>query len=265
VNVSFDFSGALAVVTGGSRGIGLSTVQALVAAGATVAVLDRDPADLESILAADQLARVVSIACDIGDTGSIAAALDEAARLGPVDLLVNNAGISRHAPPESYRLEDWRDVVDVNLTGTFVVTQEVARRSIAGGRGLSIVNLSSIAGSTSLGRGIFAYGATKAAVEQLTRDLAVEWAGHAIRVNAIAPCQVETAGYRGVRRAVSPVAGEDIQLRALSGIPLGRLAQPEEIASAVLFLLSDAASMITGVVLAVDGGNLALNAGGSLR
>lgn len=265
MNVSYDFSGEVAVVTGGSRGIGLSAVRALARAGARVAVLDRDPADLTDVLDPEMRDRVVSIACDIGDAEHIAEAVAQAAELGPIGLLVNNAGTSRHAPPETYRVEDWQAVVDVNLTGTFLMSREIAQRAIADGRGAAIVNLSSIAGTTSLGRGIFAYGATKAAVDQLTRDLAVEWAGFGIRVNAVAPCQVETEGYRSVRTTVSPTAGEDIQARALGGIPVGRLARPDEIASAILFLLSAESAMITGAVLPVDGGNLAMNAGASLR
>ena len=262
-NLTFDFAGKSAVVTGGSQGIGLSVVRRLAAAGARVAVLDLNPIDLSERLPADDAGRVVSIACDIGDENAVLQALSEVE--GPIDLLVNNAGTSRHAAPETYRLSDWEVVIATNLTGTFLLSREVAQRAIANRRGAAIVNLSSIAGTSSLGRGIFAYGAAKAGIDQLTRDLAVEWATLGIRVNAVAPCQVETDGYRGVHVSVSAVAGEDIEARALAGIPIGRLAQPDEIASAVLFLLSDDSAMITGTVLAVDGGNLALNPGGSLR
>lgn len=265
MNLRFDFSGENAIVTGGSRGIGLSVTRMLAHAGAMVTVLDSDPRDLTEELTADGLARVASIDCDVSDERAVIAAVDAASASASVGLLVNNAGTSRHAAPETYRLDDWRVVIDVNLTSTFLLSREVARRAITAGTAVSIVNLSSIAGQTALGRGIFAYGAAKAGIDQLTRDLAVEWASHGIRVNAVAPCQVETGGYAGVRESVSGTAGEDIHARALAGIPIGRLAQPDEIASAILFLLSSESAMITGAVLDVDGGNLALNAGASLR
>jgi gluconate 5-dehydrogenase len=265
VNVRFDFSGEHAIVTGGSRGIGLSVARMLANSGAMVTVLDSDPRDLNNELTVDSLARVRSIACDVSDEAAVIAAVATASASAPVGLLVNNAGTSRHAAPETYPLDDWRVVIDVNLTSTFLLSREVARRAIIAGTSASIVNLSSIAGQTALGRGIFAYGAAKAGIEQLTRDFAVEWASHGIRVNSVAPCQVATRGYAGVRTSVSETAGEDIQARALAGIPIGRLAQPDDIASAILFLLSSEAAMITGAVLNVDGGNLALNAGGSPR
>lgn len=257
-NLRFDFSGELAVVTGGAQGIGLAVARALAAAGATVAILDLNAVEIDD-------ERITAYECDVTDEGQVVAALDRVATAGPIGLLVNNAGLARHAPPETYRVEDWRAVLEVNLTGTFLLSREVASRAMVAGTGASIVNLGSIAGTTSLGRGIFAYGAAKAGIDQLTRDLAVEWAGLGIRVNAVAPCQVETEGYREVRASVSSAAGEDIRARALAGIPVGRVARPDEVATAIMFLLSAEAAMITGTVLAVDGGNLAFNAGGSLR
>lgn len=261
----FDFTGENAIVTGGSRGIGLSVARMLANSGAMVTVLDSDPRDLTDELTVDGLARVRSIACDVSDEAAVIAAVATASASAPVGLLVNNAGTSRHAAPETYPLDDWRVVIDVNLTSTFLLSREVARRAITAGTSASIVNLSSIAGQTALGRGIFAYAAAKAGIDQLTRDFAVEWASYGIRVNSVAPCQVATGGYAGVRTSVSEAAGEDIQARALAGIPIGRLAEPDDIASAIVFLLSSEAAMITGAVLNVDGGNLALNAGGSLR
>lgn len=265
MNLRFDFTGENAIVTGGSRGIGFAVVRRLADAGAHVTVLDREPRDLSGDLTADQFALVTSVACDVADESSVITAVDAASATRPVGLLVNNAGTSRHGPPETYTLDDWRVVLDVNLTSTFLLSREVAARAIAGGSGASIVNLSSIAGQAALGRGIFAYGAAKAGIDQLTRDFAVEWAGYGIRVNSVAPCQVQTDGYTGVRTSVSSGVGEDIQARALAGIPVGRLAEPDEIATAILFLLSAESAMITGTVLDVDGGNLALNAGGSTR
>lgn len=258
MNVRFDFSGQTAVVTGGAQGIGFRVARALADAGARVAILDLQPPRVASD-------GILVLPCDVTDEQEVRDAVGTVAAGGPVELLVNSAGLARHGPPETYAVADWRAVLDVNLTGTFLLSREVASRAIAAGRGASIVSLSSIAGTTSLGRGIFAYGAAKAGIDQLTRDLAVEWAGSGIRVNAVAPCQVDTEGYAATRSTVSAGVGDDIRARALAGIPAGRLAQPEDVTAAVLFLLSAEAAMITGTVLAVDGGNLALNAGGSLR
>lgn len=265
MTIAFDFRGQTAVVTGAAQGIGMSVARALSSAGARVTILDLSIDGVVERLRDEGRERISAIRCDVTEEADVRAAIDEVADREPIDLLVNNAGLARHGPPETYALSDWRAVLDANLTGTFLMSREIAVRAIAAGHGASIVNLSSIAGSTSLGRGIFAYGAAKAGIEQLTRDLAVEWANLGIRVNAVAPCQVETEGYVRTRAAVSPGAGEDIRARALAGIPVGRVAEPHEIASAVMFLLASESAMITGTVLAVDGGNLALNAGGSVR
>jgi len=132
---------------------------------------------------------------------------------------------------------------------------------IARGQGGSIVNVSSIASASSLGRGNLAYGASKSGVNQLTRELAVEWAHHRIRVNAIQPCQFLNDSWRAM--AADPSKSPLVQ-RVLSGIPMGRMGEPREIVGPVLFLVSDAASMVTGALLPVDGGNLALNPTGSV-
>jgi NAD(P)-dependent dehydrogenase (short-subunit alcohol dehydrogenase family) len=150
----------------------------------------------------------------------------------------------------------------VNMTGHFLCARAAARTMITNGAG-SIVNVSSIAGSTALGRGNLAYAVSKGGVDALTRELAIEWASHGVRVNGVAPCQVSTVGFLSVERART-AAGDTTAADYRRGIPLGRAATPDEIASAIVYLSSDAASMITGVVLPVDGGNLALNAGGTI-
>jgi NAD(P)-dependent dehydrogenase (short-subunit alcohol dehydrogenase family) len=137
------------------------------------------------------------------------------------------------------------------------------RRMIRQGRGGSIVNISSIAGSSALGRGNFVYSVTKGGINQLTRELAVEWAHHGIRVNAVQPAQTLTPGVRAGMLKDPRLDPATFQERLVRGIPLDRLGEPEDIAAAVVFLASDAAAFITGHVLPVDGGNLALNAGGS--
>ena len=150
----------------------------------------------------------------------------------------------------------------VSITGYAMAAREAGRAMIRQGRGGSIVNVSSIAGLSALGRGNFAYSVAKAGVNQLTRELAVEWAGHGIRVNAVAPCQVRTAGIGSLLADQRFDAGA-VEQRFIRGIPLGRLAEPGEIADVIHFLASDAARFVTGVVLPVDGGNTALNAGGT--
>ena len=147
------------------------------------------------------------------------------------------------------------------VTASFLCAQEAGRRMIAAGRGGSIVNISSIAGATALGRGNLSHSVNKGAVHQLTRELAVEWAKHGIRVNAILPCQVLTEGFRAWLD--SPGFDPALMDRFLTGIPMNRLAEPEDIVGPTVFLASDAAAMVTGTLLPVDGGNLALNAGGS--
>jgi len=151
----------------------------------------------------------------------------------------------------------------VNLTGYFLCAQAAGRRMIAAGRGGAIVNISSINGSSALGRGNLAYSVTKGGVNMLTRELAIEWAPHGIRVNAVQPCQTKTA------KLVEVLEHPDVETAGvtqdiLRGIPLGRFAEPDEIAAAVVFLASPQASMITGAMLPVDGGNLAFNAGGTV-
>lgn len=259
--------GRVAMVTGAGRGIGLVTAERLVAAGARVVLTDIDGDRLESAAQTlrDRGIAVTARTCDVTDVDQVEDVVRQTRdEVGVVDLLVNNAGISRHRPPEELTAADFRRVVDVDLTGTFLVSTAVARHLIAAGRPGAIVNLSSIAGSTSLGRGIVAYGVAKAGVDQLTRELAVEWAGFGIRVNAVAPCQVRTEGFAAVAAAHS-AADDQLTDRVRRAIPLGRLAEPIDVAEAIWFLASDAAAMITGVVLPVDGGNLAMNPGATLR
>jgi NAD(P)-dependent dehydrogenase (short-subunit alcohol dehydrogenase family) len=254
----------IAVVTGGGNGIGLAVGLALAATGTAVAVLDSNGD--AALGAVNRIGAVggsaVAWTCDVSDEAAVVAAFAQVERrLGAPDVLVNNAGINRRLGPFDVDLATWQQTIAVNLTGYFLCAREAGRRMVARGSG-AIVNVSSIAGSAALGRGNLAYSVTKGGVNALTRELAVEWAGHGVRVNAVAPAQVATTGFTAdlsSRTAARDPAADD----HTRGIPAGRLVRPEEVAAAVLFLASDAASMITGVVLPVDGGNLALDAGGT--
>ena len=246
----FRLDGRLAVVTGGARGIGLATARAFVEAGAQVVLLDRDGA--EATAAARSLDGTVAagaMALDVADADAVERAFDTVAqRHGRIDILVNNAGVSIRKPSLELSLADWQQVLAVNLTGAFLCARAaVARMPATGG---AIVNTASIMGLS--GGGPYAnpaYHATKGALVNLTRAHAVEWAPRGVRVNAVAPTWTET----GFIRALDGPVRE----RLCALMPLGRMAEPEEVASAILFLASPAAAMVTGHILAVDGGYLA--------
>jgi NAD(P)-dependent dehydrogenase (short-subunit alcohol dehydrogenase family) len=258
-----DLTGRHAVITGAGHGLGRAVALRLAGLGARVSVLDisTDGAKATAELVEQAGGRAFWVTCDVSDAASIAAAFRAVTAASPADILINDAAISRRAPSLEVTEEDWEQTLAVNLTGYFRCARRFAEQLPPGTRG-AIVNISSIGGSTSLGRGNFSYGVSKGAVDQMTRELAVVWAARGIRVNAVAPCQIATEGL--LKFSEQPSAEGRMLDTFLAGIPLGRLAQPAEVAAAVAFLASDAASMITGVVLPVDGGNLALNAGGTI-
>jgi NAD(P)-dependent dehydrogenase (short-subunit alcohol dehydrogenase family) len=263
----FDLSDRVALVTasGANGGIGHACALCLARAGAHVVTNSRGQDHCrqtsEEIRALGR--KSIAVAGDIGkreDVANLFAELDRA--FGHIDILVNNAGIGARARPEELSLEDWHHVIAVNMTGTHLCCLEAHRRMTSQGTGGSIVNIGSIAGCLSLGRGNYVYAATKAAVHQMTRDLAVEWASDGIRVNAVVPAQILTPRMQDWLEDPESNA-EGLMKDFLHGIPMNRLGLPDEVAAAVLFLASDAAPFTTGTLLPVDGGNLALNAGGS--
>ena len=261
----FDLTENVALVTGAAAGLGRAIAIGLARFGARVMAADIDDSGLaQTVAAAGPLGdRISPVHCDTGQQDQIR---DMFARLdgqfGRINILVNNVGLIARAHPEDLALADWERVLRINLTGTFLCAQEAGRRMMARGTGGSIINISSISGVTALGRGNVVYSTTKGAINQLTRELAVEWANHGIRVNAILPAQMRTAW---VERMTSGPDADALMKKLLDGIPLGRLGEPEDMVGPVVFLASKAGAFVTGTLLAVDGGNLALNAGGSLN
>jgi gluconate 5-dehydrogenase len=252
VHELFDLSGRVALVTGGSRGLGLEIAHGLGEAGAAVAITARRQQWLGP--AAEALGergfQSLALPCDVSHPDQVAAAVAEViARFGRLDVLVNNAGITWAEPAETMALEKWRGVLDTNATGCFLMSQAAGREMIRAGRGGAIVNIASIAGLVGTAPEMLdaaGYSASKGAVIALTRDLAVKWAGHGIRVNAIAP------GFFETRMTTALLArSRELIERAT---PMGRIGRPGEVKGVALFLASAAAAYVTGQVLAVDGG-----------
>lgn len=243
----FDLSGKNIVVTGGSRGIGLSIAQALSGAGARVLITGRSRESLSK--AAEALPpETLTYAGDIADADAVSAMVAHAeTALGPVDVLVNNAGLNPYYKPlERTPLDEWQHIVDVNLTGTFLCIRDFGTKMLERGHG-SIINITSVAAKTGLARS-GAYCAAKAGVEALSRSLAKDWAAKGVRVNNVAPGYVKTDLTAGL------AANDSLRNMVEGRTPAGRLAEPGEMTGAVVFLASDAASYVTGATLAVDGG-----------
>jgi 3-oxoacyl-[acyl-carrier protein] reductase len=242
--------GRVAVVTGAGRGLGAAIAAELAECGATVVVADRDEAAAGET-AARLGARATAHVVDVTDPVAVAALFDDAARAhGRIDVLVNNAGVGAIAPSEDLPYEQWSRTLAVNLTGTFLCAQAAARHMLPARRGV-IVNIGSLFAATGIPMRA-AYAASKHGVAGLTKVLATEWADRGIRVVAIDPAYVRTA-LDDADQSAGGYTAADIERRT----PIGRYAEPAEIARVVAFIASDEASFITGSEIAVDGGWLA--------
>lgn len=251
-------AGKTAVVTGAGSGIGRATAGLLSLLGARTILVDRDAASLDAAVAdcAEQAGAASACVIDLADHAAIERNFAEIARdAGGIDILVNSAAINVSGPSVDYDLEVWARVLDVNLTGLFVACRCAARSMIERAAGGSIVNVASVgglnAGITGRANANPSYRASKGGVVNLTRALAIEWAAHAIRVNAVAPGYVRTPMIR--RLTDDP----EREAATAAKVPLGRLAEPDEIGWVIAFLAGGGASMVTGQILPVDGGLLA--------
>ena len=248
----FDLSGKAAIVTGASSGIGRHAARVLAAAGAKVAIAARRLdalVDLEKQIRASD-GRALPLALDVTDAVSVADCVKAAeTELGPIAILVNNAGIADTRAALEVAEDDWDRVVDTNLKGAWLMAQAVAEHMTRLGHGGAIVNMASVLGLAGTGQ-VPAYCASKGGLVNLTRALAVEWARHGIRVNALAPGYIETEINRGF---LASDAGQGLMKR----VPLRRFGTPADLDGALLLLASDAGRYITGSILTVDGGQTA--------
>ena len=243
----FNLQGKAALVTGGNGGIGLGMARGLAQAGAKVAIAGRDAA--KNAAAAKEIAQgVLTIRADLREESSCKGMVEEAAaKLGRLDILVNNAGINIRKTPQQYSLEEWKEVLDTNLTSAFVASQAAYphMQRAGGGKIVNIGSMMSIFGAAF----VAPYGASKGGIVQLTRALACAWARDRIQVNAVLPGWIDTAL---TRRAREDVPG--LHERVLARTPAGRWGEPQDLAGIAVFLCSAASDFVTGTAIPVDGG-----------
>ncbi len=245
----FEVTGQIVVVSGGSRGIGQAIARGFAARGASVIATGRDAATLEELAADVQLqgGTIYPCVCDVADPQAISRRVKEVAeQWGRIDTLINVAGVNRRKPAESLTEEDYDFIIDINLKGAFLMSQEVGRVMLERGAGCQI-NIASINSDRPL-KNVLPYAVSKAGIVQMTKALALEWGPRGVRVNAIAPGFILTDLTRKLW------ADETMQGWGMTNTPLRRLGQPDDLVGSAIFLASPAASFITGQTLYVDGG-----------
>jgi NAD(P)-dependent dehydrogenase (short-subunit alcohol dehydrogenase family) len=256
----FDLRGKVAVVSGAAQGLGQATALALAENGADVVLADRNVGGAEATASKVERSgrRALVVGVDVSDVDAIRGLFRQVdLNFGRVDFLGNIAGDGHLSPPEDLQIADLHRVLQNLVVGRFTMCQEAGRRMIAQGCG-SIMNIGSLASSTALGRGHIAYSMAMGAVIQMTRELSTEWSCRGVRVNCVTPAQV-------VNPSLTARIEQDptLEQRFLKGIPAGRLGQPRDIMGLAVLLASDASQWITGAIIPLDGGNMAMNAGGT--
>lgn len=248
----FDLSGKVAVVTGAGRGLGKAAAIGLAGFGADVAAIDLEAKNCRDTVAAIKSAgrKAAAYGCDVADDAAVRRTVKRiTGRFGRIDILVNIAGITARIPTTEMPPATVRRLTEVNYYGTFWMCKEVGKVMLAQGGG-AIVNMSALGGGfLGTGRGNAAYSATKGAIAALTKELACEWGTKGIRVNAVAPCWFQTA-----MNSTSIFANKAFMDQVMTKLPMKRIGQPPELVGPIVFLASEASSMITGLVLPVDGG-----------
>lgn len=248
----FDLTGKIGVVTGAARGLGRAAAVGLASYGVDLALvdLDRQRCDETVRQITDLGHRAIAYGCDVADESAVRATVEQIHRdFGRIDVLANIAGITARVPTVEIEPDTVRRLNEVNYYGTFWMCKEVGKIMLAQGGG-SIVNMSALGGGfLGTGRGNAAYSSTKGAIASLTKELACEWGASGIRVNAVAPCWFQTD-----MNATSIFANKRFMEQVVTKLPMRRIGQPHELVGPIVFLTSEASSMITGLVLPVDGG-----------